>query len=223
MYNWDNYYGLAAAKQYPSRFKIFGRFDPFAPKAADRLSKWKSQSGSAGVRLTFYGDALKHLERPELLEPFWKAAENLKIRVAIFAPDALWKIVDIIERHPKLKLVIDHLGLGVYPGCEDPFANFKAIFKFKPFPQVLVKISGAVEVSRDAHPFRDAQEIVAEAKHAFGCSRLMWGSNYPVSLSKCSYEQSLEFVEDCNFSAEERELVLFETCQRMLSEGGDLR
>jgi len=218
MYDWDNSYGLQVTSDYPSRLRIFGRFDPFAPEPAERLRKWMANSGVAGVRLTFYGDDLRRLDDPSALEPFWSAAEELGVRVAVFAPDALWKIVAVIEQHPKLRLVIDHLGLGVYPGCENPYANFVALLEFAPFPQVLVKISGAVEVSRDRYPYKDVQEIIGLARTTFGANRLMWGSNYPVLLSTCSYEQSLAFVDECTFDTDERIAVLGGTCQRMLAE-----
>ena len=221
MYQWDNEYGLDAVAKYPTRMRVFGRFDPFATDAEGRLSRWMLNSGAAGVRLTFYGNDLQKLDNVEDLEPFWTAAEKLGVRVAVFAPDGLWSIVKTLHRHPQLRLVIDHMGLGVYPGCTQPLLNFKALFEFAPFPQVLVKISGVIEVSRDPYPFRDAQDLVAETLATFGADRLMWGSNFPVVLEKCPYESALAFVDECNFDSLERDYVLGLTCERMLAESGN--
>lgn len=217
MYGWDNSYGLRSAAA--GRLRVFGRFDPLAPRPAERLQAWMANDHAAGVRLTFYGTGLRQLDDPSALDPFWSAAEDLGVRVAVFAPDALWTIVKIAEQHPSLRLVIDHLGLGVYAGCVDPFANHDALRHFAPFPQILVKISGAVEVSTESFPFVDVQDVVSGARGVFGADRLMWGSNCPVVLSACSYGEALAFVDECGFTAKERADVLGGTCQRMLAEG----
>lgn len=220
MYGWDNSYAVSAAATTAGRIAAFGRFDALAPDPGRRLSTWLETPGAAGVRLTFYGAGLDDLREPDRLEPFWAAAEELGVRVAVFAPDALWSIVDVAERHPSLRLVIDHLGLGVYPGCEDPRKHQHALVRFAPFPQILVKISGAVEVSTEHYPFRDMHDVVHEAREAFGPDRLMWGSNFPVAMSECTYQQALDFVDECGFTGDDRDAVLAGTATAMLAERG---
>lgn len=220
MYGFDNSYGLEAAAATRGRLAVFGRFDPLAPDPAARLRTWMNRDGAAGVRLTFYAAELSKLDDPAALDPFWSAAEALGVRVSVFAPDALWEIVRALERHPRLNLIVDHFGLGVYPGCRDPFANHAAVAEFAPFEQVLVKVSGVVEVSREPWPFRDVHDLLAQARDQFGAERLMWGSNYPVVLETCDYEQSLRLFEECGrFDEAELELVLGGTCARMLGDG----
>lgn len=218
MYGFDNACGVAAAAQTRGRIAAFGRFDAFAPNPGERLQEWMTTPGAAGIRLTFYGDDLSKLEDPAALEPFWAAAEELGVPVAVFAPDAMWAIVRAVERHPGLRLIIDHLALGVYPGCEDPRAGYPALAELAPFEHVLVKISGVVEVSRAPYPFRDMHELVAEACERFGASRMMWGSNYPVVLQSCTYEEALGFVDELDFLSEaQRGEILGGTCARLLA------
>lgn len=217
MYGWDNAYGVEAAATSRGTLRVFGRLDPSAPAARERLATWMATPGAAGVRLTFYGDDLRRLDDPSTLDPFWAASADLGVPVAVFAPDRLFEIVRAVERHPTLRLIVDHLGLGVYPGCEDPFLGYPALRELAPFEQVVVKISGVVEVSREAFPFRDVQDVVAEAHQAFGAARLMWGSNYPVVLDSCSYDEALAFVDECGtFSDADRALVLGGTCAALL-------
>jgi L-fuconolactonase len=216
MYGWDNVYATQAATA-SQRIKVFGRIDPFAPHAHRRLSDWMATPGACGARLTFYGDDLRRLDEPSLLDPFWSAACELRTPVAVFAPDGLWTIAQVMERHPDLRLIVDHLGLGVYPGCEDPYAGYPALREFAAYEQVLVKISGVVEVSREPYPFADVQEVVAEARETFGAHRLMWGSNYPVVLKACTYGEALAFVDECGFSEAERSLVLGDNCRQLMN------
>lgn len=219
MYGFDNSYGLEAFARSQGRIVVFGRFDPLARDPENRLRSLVRRQGIRGVRLTFYGEELRKLDDPAALEPFWAAAERLGVWVSVFAPDALWDIVRVVERHPRLKLIVDHLGLGVYPGCRDPRRHHAAVAEFAAFEQVLVKVSGVVEVSREAFPFADVHELLAEALERFGAGRLMWGSNYPVVLETCDYAASLTYLEASGvFSGDELDEVLAGTCARMLDE-----
>lgn len=95
------------------------------------------------------------------LRPFWRAAEALGASVAVFAPDQLNVLPAILERHPTLRLVVDHLGVGVYPGWPDPFGGFPLLRA--PFEQVVAKISGLVETSTEPFPFRDVHRRLEQA------------------------------------------------------------
>lgn len=219
MYGFDNAYGVQSQRESADRIALFGRFDAFAPAPLDRLRALLARHPYAGIRLTFYGNDLALLQDPAALNPFWSACEQLGVRVAVFAPDALWEIVRAVERHPRLRLIVDHLGLGAYPGCEDPFRGYPALVEFAPFPQVLVKISGVVEISREPFPFRDMHDHLAAAVESFGAQRLLWGSNYPVVLETCSYGESLRFVDECAFlSPTQRDRILGGTAAAMLAE-----
>jgi predicted TIM-barrel fold metal-dependent hydrolase len=196
---WDNSYGVEAAALHRDRLRVFGRFDPATPDPAARLRAWLSQPGAVGVRLTFFGRSAVADGGLLAFERFWDACERLATPVAVFAPDNLTELVRVLERHPRLRLVVDHLGLGVYPGCADPLAGRSTLPEFAAFEHVRVKVSGLPEVSGEGFPFRDVHEHLAEAVSRFGARRLMWGSNHPVVLEWCSYAESLYYLENCEF------------------------
>lgn len=224
---WDNAYGVQVAAAHPERVPVvFGRIDPAAPDPEGRLRAWMATPRAAGVRLTYYGP--DHGPPPGGLlglEPFWAALERLRIPLSLFAPDAIADVVRIAERHPALPLIVDHMGLGVYPGCPDPLAGLRLLEEFAPLPAVRVKVSGLVEVSREPFPFRDVHEHLAAAVEAFGSDRLIWGSNHPVVLAHCRYDESLEYLEACEFLGEEdRRRLLGATIEALLSTtAGDRR
>jgi predicted TIM-barrel fold metal-dependent hydrolase len=197
----DNSYGLAAAAAHPGRFTVFGRFDTGTPGVRERLAGWLAQPGAVGVRLTFM-DAPVDEEHE-----FWSVAEELDAPVAVFAPGRLEAMVRVLERHPGLRLTVDHLGLDVY--ADDPFREQPLLVELAPFEHVTAKISGLVETSRERFPFRDVHEQLARACETLGTGRLIWGSNYPVVLTSCSYAESLEFLGECDFLADgDLELLL---------------
>jgi L-fuconolactonase len=215
---WDNAYGVEAAARHPERLEVFGRLDPTTPDPAGRLGAWLQQPGARGVRLTFFGHSAAADGELEALEPFWAACERLATPVAVFAPDNLPELVRVLERHPRLRLVVDHLGLGVYPGCADPLAGLAILPEFAAFDDVWVKISGIPEASTAGFPFRDMHEHLAAAIERFGAPRLIWGSNHPVVLSACRYEESLEYLGDCDFlTTEQRAWLLGGALRSLLS------
>lgn len=208
----DNRYGLQAAAAHPQRVRVFGRMDPAAPDPEGRLRSWLGHPGAAGVRLTYFGASAAGPGGLVRLAPFWTACERLGVPVALFAPDDLAEAVRVLERHPRLRLIVDHLGLGVYPGCAAPLRGLELLPEFAPFDGVRVKVSGLVEASAEAFPFRDVHEHLARAVAIFGSRRLMWGSNHPVVLPKCSYRESLDYLEHCEFlSSQDRACLLRDT------------
>ena len=214
---WDNRYSLEAVRAHPERLSAFGRIDPAAPDPEARLRTWLREPGATGVRLTFFGASAASGGGLLSLEDFWAACERLAVPVSLFAPDSLPEAVRVLERHPNLRLIIDHLGLGVYPGCADPLKGLGVLDEFAPFAAVRVKVSGLVEVSTEQFPFRDVHEHLAAAVRTFGSERLIWGSNHPVVAHKCSYAESLEYLYECDFlSAEDLRRLLGDTLEEML-------
>ena len=70
-----NDYGIEAAKRYPDRFAVMGRFPVNDPKAAELLPRWKEQPGMLGVRITFGGTTWL---KDGTVDWFWPAAEKAR-------------------------------------------------------------------------------------------------------------------------------------------------
>jgi L-fuconolactonase len=217
---WDNDYGLEAAAAHPQKVCVFGRIDPAAPDPLQRLRTWIGRRGASGVRLTYFGANAAPRGGLLALEKFWSACEQLALPVALFAPDNLSETIGVLERHPRLQLIVDHLGLGVYPGCPEPLAGLVVLDELAAFEHVRVKVSGLVELSAEPFPFRDIHEHLARAIDTFGAERLIWGSNHPVVLAKCSYAESLQFLYECDFlRTEDLRHMLGGTITRTLARG----
>jgi predicted TIM-barrel fold metal-dependent hydrolase len=85
------------------------------------------------------------------------------------------------------------------------------------FPRVFVKISHTWSISREAFPWRDTHGMVERVVRAFGADRCMWGTDWPVCLSRATYPQTLAVVRDeMRFlSNAEKEWVLGKTALRL--------
>ncbi len=67
------------------------------------------------------------------------------------------------------------------------------------------------------YPWTDTHEQVKKVYHAFGGSRIMWGTDWPVCLSRATYAQTLSVVRDEMdfFTPEDKEWVLGKTALQL--------
>ncbi len=220
MMGYDNRYSLEGAARHPDKVRVLGRFDPTAPNVGARLRSWVDQPYMIGIRLMLIAPPADRWLADGTLEAFWAEAEELDVPVAVYAPHQLKLLAGVGVRHPGLRLLVDHLGLRLFRVNEapSPFADWKEIFGLLVVPNVYLKLSGLPEATAERYPFPRAREYVREVYERFVADRLMWGSNYPVTLRVCSYGEALDLVRvACDFiSAGEREKILGGTAKRVL-------
>lgn len=217
MVGWDNSYGNLVAQRYPERFRVFGRFDPLQPYIEDALSSWMETPGAAGVRLTAFREGEARRLDDVDMERFWKAASDQGVAVSVFAPGRLRELVSVTESYPQLNLIIDHFGLGVYPGAENPLGGLNDLTVLADLPNVLLKVSGMPEVTGEPFPFIDLHPHLSWALKAFGADRMIWGSNWPVESNVCTYEEAYSWITESGVATTaEIDAVLGGTMKRVL-------
>src|SRR5215468_10848863 len=106
-----NDYALEAARRYPNRFGIMGRVPLQDPKSAALFSTWKQQPGMLGVRLTFNTPATRAWLADGTADWFWPEAEKAGLPVMFLTAGATAAFAPIAERHPRLTLIADHMGV----------------------------------------------------------------------------------------------------------------
>ncbi len=72
-------------------------------------------------------------------------------------------------------------------------------------------------LSKQPYPYADAQEQVKLLLERFSAQRLMWATNWPVSLAQLPYAKIVELYRDrmSFLTTEEREAILSGTVQRV--------
>jgi predicted TIM-barrel fold metal-dependent hydrolase len=101
---------LRAVRDYPGRFAIMGALPLDKPESRQRVATWRQQPGMLGLRYGFLTDPMKTWLADGTLDWLWAVAEKAGVPVAMLATDSLPEIGGIAERHPGLRLTIDHLG-----------------------------------------------------------------------------------------------------------------
>ncbi len=182
--------GLEAARLHPNRFAVMGLLDITAPASRGQIATWLLQPGMLGLRLAFRRGMNRQLLAEGAADWLWSEAEkhNLPIMVIIDA-DQITYIERIAERHPHLKLILDHLCL--YMGCKDEeaFAGLDKLLSLKNRPNIAVKASCLPTYTADSYPFRRLHSYVRQVYDAFGPRRIFWGTD--LTRLTCSYRQAL--------------------------------
>jgi predicted TIM-barrel fold metal-dependent hydrolase len=202
-----NDYALEAVKRYPNRFGIMGRIRLQDPKSEALLPTWKQQPGMLGVRLTFNTPATRAWLSDGTADWFWPAAEKAGLAVMFLAVGEVPKFARIAERHPQLTLIIDHMGLNSSSRSNRitemiPAAIDQAIALAK-YPNVSIKLSGALGNSLEPYPFRDMTVYLQRVFDAYGPQRCHWATDITNSFANASYRQRvIHFTEELSFLSE---------------------
>src|SRR6266705_3272419 len=88
-----NVLAVEAARRHPDKFCILGHFDLESPDRENIIAHWRERPGMLGFRFTFN-------------QPRQKAC----LPIGPLAGGNMAALGKIAERHPRLKLHIDHLG-----------------------------------------------------------------------------------------------------------------
>lgn len=192
-YKWDNSYLASVLKRYPKDFHGVCRVNPEDPAAPDQLSKLTQEQGFSGVRLSpAAGPGGDWLTGP-LMPPLWKRCAQLKVPMTLLIPATrLAQIHPLIEANPDLQVVIDHMADTPLDQPE----QLDLLLALAQYPHVFVKISHMWSLSRQAYPYPDAAVQVKKLYDVFGAKRLMAGTDWPISLPKQSYAQTVALYRD---------------------------
>lgn len=83
----------------------------------------------------------------------------------------------IAERHPNLKLIIDHVGLTYRTQDDMALANIPALVDIAKLPNVALKATGAPAYSTSYYPWRNLHDGLHRLFDAFGPDRFFWGTD----------------------------------------------
>ncbi len=193
-----------AVRDYPGRFAIMGSFAVEDPASRGLIAGWRGQPGMLGLRYTFLHDPMKTMIADGTLDWLWAAAEKAGIPIAMLATDSFPHIARIAERHPGLKLTIDHMGgRGGLTTLKDEAAmtHIPDLVKLARFPNIAVKATGAPGYSAEAYPFPKMGGYLRQIYDAFGPNRMFWGTD--ISKMPCSWKQCVTmFTEEMPWLSE---------------------
>lgn len=180
---------LAAAARWPDTFAVMGRLPIEAPASAEQLAAWRQQPGMLGLRFTFHTPQQRQWLIDGTADWLWPAAERAGLPLMVNVPGSVALIDRIAERHPGLRLTIDHLACAAYKKDAQAYAETDALLHLARLPNVAVKASAVARYTSEAYPYPQAQQRLHRIFDAYGPDRFFWGSD--ISGLPCSYRQAV--------------------------------
>ena len=191
--NQDDYL-LQCKKAYPERIKICALYEE---KEMGKLD------GFDGIKIC--ASRLRDKNLLHHLKPFEIANEKgMFISIDLADGDEQTEMMqEIIEKFPELRIAIGHFGMATREGWIEQI-------KLARNENVFIESGGITWLfNEEFYPYPSAVKAIKEAAEIVGYEKLMWGSDYPRTMTAITYKMSLDFIEKTNeISEEEKRLLL---------------
>jgi L-fuconolactonase len=208
---------LALAAETPFVKGVVGWADLRDPALFDQLEKLTVGSKLAGIRYSLASLPADFMLSPEFMGGLdvlhnFGLVFDLHIR-----PQHLQAAFQVARRFPSQRFVVDHLATPpIKQGALEPWAA--GMRQLAQAHNVFCKLSGMVtEADWTAWQAADMQPYLDVVFEAFGPSRLMFGSDWPVCTLAAPYERVLAVVSDyiLRCSRSEQKLIMSENARQV--------
>lgn len=204
----QNEYLQTVQKQYPDRFFCMGM-------------AWNEEELEAVIRAGLRGVAFPgHRIKQSLLAlmPVFKRMEKEGMVLSMCLADdgrQIAQMAEVIRECPALKVAIGHFGMPT----TDSFRS--QVMLAREGGNVMIESGGITWLyNSEFYPFPTAVRRIREAADWVGWDRLMWGSDYPRTITAITYKMSYDFVLKSGLISEpDKALFLGENARRFYGFG----
>lgn len=121
---------------------------------------------------------------------------------------------EVIQQCPNLKIVIGHFGMVTRSG-------WMSQIKLARHENVFIESGGITWLFNDEfYPFPSAVRAICEAADEVGWNKLMWGSDYPRTITAITYKMSYDFVtKSQELTDEQKSLFLSDNAKQFFGFG----
>ncbi|MBO7662097.1 MAG: amidohydrolase, partial [Clostridia bacterium] len=110
---------------------------------------------------------------------------------------------DLAREHPSLRIAVGHLGMVTRPGWEEQI-------RLACLPNVYIESGGITWLfNAEYYPYPSAVRAIRTAAEICGMHKLMWGSDYPRTMTAITYRMSWDFIEKSPLPSEEEKQLFF--------------
>lgn len=189
----QNDYLAEVAARYPDRFFVCGMCEFRKPGYLDQARQLIAR-GFRGIKIPAQRLLLQEgrvrLDCEEMMQMFHLMEQN-GVLLSIDMADGdtqVGELEEVIQECPKLKIAIGHFGMVTRP-------QWKEQIKLARHPHVRIESGGITWLFNDEfYPFKGAVRAIREAAELVGFEKLMWGSDYPRTITAITYRMSYDFV-----------------------------
>lgn len=189
----QNDYLLEVMNKYPDRFFVCAMCEFRKPGFLDE-AKALIDKGFKAIKIPAHRLLLKegrvYLNSSEMMQMF-HLMEKEDIILSIDMAEGntqVGELEEIISECPNLRIAIGHFGMVTKP-------DWKKQILLARNKNVMIESGGITWLFNDEfYPFNGAIKAIREAADLVGYDKLMWGSDYPRTITAITYKMSYDFV-----------------------------
>jgi predicted TIM-barrel fold metal-dependent hydrolase len=210
----QNAYLMQVQQRYPNRFFCFGMPELRKPGFCDEAKSLIKQ-GFRGIKIPAARLPQQFLNDEMLQMLRMMEEQNIILGIELMDGDAqVSQMEDIISECPDLKIAIGHFGMVTRP-------NWMSQIRLARHKNVFVESGGITWLFNDEfYPFPSAVKAIKEAADEVGMEKLMWGSDYPRTITAITYKMSYDFVtRSKELTDDEKRMFLSENAKQFFGFG----
>ena len=123
---------------------------------------------------------------------------------------------ELAVQYPRLRIAIGHFGMVTRP-------NWQEQIRLARLPNVSVESGGITWLfNSEFYPYPSAVRAILEARDICGMEKLMWGSDYPRTMTAITYRMSWDFIDRSPLLSDGEKQRFFHENARLFYRFGDL-
>lgn len=206
-------------RQYHDRFFVCGMADYLTPGFYAEVENL-IDNGFKGIAIPAHRiitDKKRMLLNSDEMLRMFHLMEDKGIILSITLADGdmqVGEMREVIKECPNLKIAIGHFGMPTVDG-------WKEQIKLALNDNVMIESGGITWLyNSEFYPFPSAIKAIKEAIDLVGAQKLMWGSDYPRTITAITYRMSYDFIVKSNeLTEEEKSLFLAENARQFYGFG----
>ena len=212
----QNDYLADVQRRYPDRLFCFAMPDFRLEGYYEAGRRLLEEAGFRGIKVPaarlIGQDWRVQLNDPEMIRLFSLMEQREDILHVELADGAtqVEELREVIQTCPRLRVVIGHFGMVTRP-------DWMQQIRLARYPNVYVESGGITWLFNDEfYPFPSAVRAIREAADSVGIQKLMWGSDYPRTITAITYRMSYDFLLRSQLlTPEEQALFLGENARQL--------
>ena len=215
----QNDYLETVQRRYPDRFLCCGMPDYRQPGFFAQAQQLIGQRGFRGIAIPGHRLLGKPLTSDEMMQMFHLMEEkNAVLSITLEDGDRqVAELSEVISECPQLRIAIGHLGMANPPQtpCWEN-ASWRRQIALAQHERVMIEMGGITWLyNAEFYPFPSAIRAIREVIGIAGADKLMWGSDYPRTITAITYRMSYDFIlKSSELSDADKRLILGENACR---------
>lgn len=215
----QNDYLAEVKRQYPNRFLVCGMCDYLHDGFYEQAKQLIANGHFEGIAIPGHRLLGRPLTSPEMMDMF-HLMEQHDILLSITLADGDQQVAElreVISECPHLRIAIGHMGMA-NPPQTSPWENksWKEQILLASNENVTIEMGGITWLyNNEFYPYPTAIRVIREAAGLVGMNKIMWGSDYPRTITAITYRMSYDFIlKSRELTDDDKRLILGENARR---------